>query len=175
MVQFYRPIILNQTTQAAADTIAVWVDPRDYIEEKGLLSQADKDSKFVATIEMMLSDAGKYRGGRLVWAGDYAYEEPGADLNLYKMCSKDTQICPEESEMSCHSYLVNHTKRQFVSKERAEKYTNLHPLPMLTVETSNFASVYPRDHALLGYWARDSISVEKKRPDGYVEIIFDLA
>lgn len=176
MVQFYRPVILQPATQTPNDVIAVWVDPEDYTKQLGLIPQADKDSVFVSTIEMLLSDRGTHRGGRLVWAGDYAYPEPGGKVNLYKSCTKDTQIFPEESNMSYYGYLVNHTKRQFVTKDRTEKYTNLHPLPLLTAEGNGFgAGDYPSDHALVGYWARDSISVEKKRPDGYMEIIFDLA
>jgi hypothetical protein len=171
MGQFYRAVFLTETTQ-----IRSWVDPQQYGQKPTLREHSHKDNKFITAIEMLLrDDKGLYGPTRLVWAGDYAFEEPGSTTNLYKSCEPAAELFPEESDVSAYGFLVNHTKRQFVSKERAEKYTDLHPLPLLTAESSSFASDYPRDHAAIGCWARDEISVSRRRPDGYVEIIFDLA
>ena len=170
MVQYYRPIILGAAGEK--EVIRSWVNPQEYGQSPALMDHSDKDSKFVSAVEMLLA-----RGrSRLVWAGDYVAAEPGSKLNLYKMCEEAQQIFPEESDMSYYGYIVNHTKRQFVWKDRTEKYTNLHALPFLTAESGGYtAGDYPKEHALVGYWARDEISVEKKRPTGYVEIIFDIA
>ena len=52
----------------------------------------------------------------------------------------------------------------------------VHPLPLLTCEGNGRGGgdYRPEDHPLIGIWARDVISVEKEKPDGYVEIAFDL-
>ncbi len=131
---------------------------------------------FVSAIEMLLTPEGGFNKSRIVWAGDYADNEPGLDVNLHKMCNDETEFFPEESDTSYYGFIVNHTKCQFISKERCEKYTKLHPLPLLTAEGNGCTEGdYPRVHRLVGYWARDEISVVKQRPEGLVEIVFDLA
>ena len=171
MVQFYRPVFLTQATQ-----IQSWVDPLDYVKhDPSLLATAQINSPFVGAIELLLTD--KALGPqRLVWAGEY-YD---ADLyhceNIYKQCDKIDRLYPEEANSSAYNYIVNYTKAQFVSKDRTEKYTNLHPLPILTAEGHGYGpGEYPEDHALVGYWARDKIGVSKKLPAGFIEIIFNLA
>lgn len=171
MVQYYRPVFLTPTTQ-----IRTWVDPTEYIKhEPTLLGTAQINSPFVGAVEMLISDKGigpQY----LVWAGDYYDVEFDHKANLYKLCDGAPKMCPEEANSSAYNYIVNYTKRQFVSKDRTEKYTNLHPLPVLTAEGHGYgAGDYPDEHALVGCWARDQIGVSKKRPTGFVEIIFDLA
>jgi hypothetical protein len=171
MVQFYRPVFLTPTTQ-----IRTWVDPTEYMkQEPTLLGTAKINSPFVGAVEMLISDRGK-GPTRLVWAGDYYDAEPDEDANLYKLCTRAPKLCPEEADSSAYNYIVNYTKRQFVSKDRTEKYTNLHPLPILTAEGHGYGTGdYPDEHALVGCWARDEIGVSKKLPAGFIEIIFNLA
>jgi hypothetical protein len=171
MVQFYRPVFLNRTTQ-----IEAWVDPLDYVKEPlSLMATASSSRPFVGAIELLLSDKG--RGPtRLVWAGDYYDVEFDHNKNLYTLCNEAPKVCPEEANTSAYNYLINYTKRQFVSKDRTEKYTNLQPLPILTAEGHGYGpGDYPDEHALVGCWARDEIGVSKKQPKGFVEIIFNLA
>ncbi len=139
------------------------------------MATASNNHAFVGAIELLLSDKG--RGPtKLVWAGDYYDAEPKHKANLYTLCEEAPKLCPEEANNSAYNYLVNYTKRQFVSKDRSEKYTNLHPLPVLTAEGHGYGpGDYPDEHALVGYWARDEIGVSKKLPQGFVEIIFNLA
>ena len=179
MVQFYRPVILDSTSKGlgANPTIRGWVDPELYDTKPSIMEHASPKCSFVSAVEMLLTDKGGLAKSRLVWTGDYAQNEVNSPNNLYKMCSKETCLIPEESDMSYYAYIVNHTKGQFVDKERALKYTNLHPLPLLTADGNGCGGQgeYPTDHKLLGYWARDEISIVKHRPTGLVEIIFDLA
>ena len=182
MVQFYRPVLLDSSSSGSKGpgpnpTIRGWVDPELYHTKPSVMDHADPKCSFVSAVEMLLTDKGGLAKSRLVWAGDYAEHEVNSPDNLYKMCTKDTCLIPEESDMSFYAYIVNHTKGQFVNKERALKYTNLHPLPLLTADGNGFGGQgeYPTDHKLLGYWARDEISLVKHRPAGLVEIIFDLA
>jgi hypothetical protein len=173
MGQYYIAVLLDKYGQ-----IVAWIDPLEYRNGAKLTEHSYIDSKFVSAVEMMLASP-RYTECSVVWAGDYADPE-ACGKNLYHICQeekKDLIRYPEESTMSMYDYIVNHTKKQFVSKERSEKYTTLHPLPLLTCEGNGRGGgdYYDgRDHTIIGYWARDSISVEKKRPDEYVEIIFDL-
>jgi hypothetical protein len=171
MPQFYRPVLVDEY-----DAIKAWVCPEKYGCDMKLLDHA-RSATFVSAIEMLFTPEGGFNKNRLVWAGDYAGPEPDTDLNLHKMCIDDTELFPEESDTSYYGFIVNHTKGQFISKERCEKYTKLHPLPLLTAEGGiGWAEGdYPRVHKLIGYWARDEISVVKQRPEGLVEIVFDLA
>jgi hypothetical protein len=175
MPQFYRPILLGpKPAQGESETIHAWVDPEKYDCDPKLMTHA-RSQAFVSAIEMLLTSP-LSKKCRLVWAGDYAIHEPGLDNNLYKLCKPNDEIVPEEADTSYYGFLVNHTKGQFVSKERCEKYTNLHPLPLLTAEGYGYTEGdYPRVHTLVGYWARDEISIVKQKPRDLVEIIFDLA
>ena len=173
MGQFYKAVLLND----ARNAIRHWVGPEPYGADATLAGHALRSSPFVAAVEMLLTEKGGFADSPLVWAGDYADPEPQGegDLNLYKLCGPSTERVPEESDTSLFTYIVNHTKKQFISKERTEKYTDLHPLPLLTCEGHGRGyGGYNGDHALIGYWARDSISMEKRAPRGYMEIVFDL-
>lgn len=169
MPQDYHPVLLGPN-----GTILAWVSPDKYGCDKKLMTHA-RSNPFVGAIEMLLTPEGGFNKARLVWAGDYAFAEPVINLNLHKMCTDENELFPEESDTSYYGFIVNHTKGQFISKERCEKYTKLHPLPLLTAEGNGCTDGdYPREHKLLGYWARDMLSVVKQRPEGLVEIIFDL-
>ena len=172
MVQFYRPVFLTQTTQ-----IKTWVDPLEYVKEPlSLMETASSGGRpFVGAIELLLTDKG-LGPQRLVWAGDYYDAEANHNANLYTLCLQAPKLYPEEADSSAYNYLINYTKRQFVSKDRTEKYTNLQPLPILTAEGNGYGTGdYPDEHALVGCWARDEIGVSKKLPAGFIEIIFNLA
>lgn len=175
MVQYYYPVFLKKEGEGG-DPVRAWVNPTNYGTGLKLMEHTNRDSSLVASVASLIREDGYFGPTPLVWAGDYAEVEPGhEDLNLFKMCSESTEILPDEFDMSHYRYIVNHTKGQFVDRDRADKYTNLHPLPLLTAEGNKFGPRdYPVDHNLVGYWARDMISVTKKRPTGLVEIIFDL-
>lgn len=171
MPQDYHPVLLDSD-----GAIRAWVCPDKYGCDRKLMNHA-RSATFVSAIEMLLTPEGGFNKSRIVWAGDYADEEPGTGLNLHKMCTDKTELFPEESDTSYYGFIVNHTKAQFISKERCEKYTKLHPLPLLTASAWRgwAEGDYPRAHGLIGYWARDELSVVKQRPEGLVEIVFDLA
>jgi hypothetical protein len=176
MPQYYRPILLGpKPAKGQPETIHAWVRPENYGCDSKLMTHA-QSATFVSAIEILLGSRDGSKKYRLVWAGDYAENEPTLDANLYALCTADNEAVPEESDTSSYGFIVNHTKGQFVSKERCEKYTNLHPLPLLTREGLGCTDGdYPRLHKLVGYWARDEISVVKQKPKDLVEIIFDLA
>jgi hypothetical protein len=174
MGQYYIPVFLNKKGE-----IIGWMSPHAYSNGSKLTEHSYISNNFVTAVELLLTSP-RYAESSVVWAGDYADPEVGGEKNLYHICQEEKEdllVTPEESTMSLYDYIVNHTKKQFVSKERSEKYTTLHPLPLLTCDGNGRGGgdYYDgRNHTIIGYWARDSISVEKKRPDEYVEIIFDL-
>lgn len=175
MPQDYHPVLLD-----SHGAIRAWVCPDKYGCDRKLMSHA-LSAPFVNAIEMLLTPEGGFNKSRLVWAGEYADPEPGTNLNLHKISvgadkTNQTELFPEESDTSYYGFIVNHTKCQFISKARCEKYTRLQPLPLLTASPWRgwAEGDYPLTHNLVGYWARDVISVVKQPPLGFVEIVFDL-
>lgn len=78
----------------------------------------------------------------IVWAGDYADNEPGKEENLYFL-SKECKMPRMKPYIDSVRYLVNITKHQFVDLEKAEKTNkikyswgsySIHPLPLLTAD-----------------------------------------
>ncbi len=132
-----------------------------------------------------------------MWAGDYAEEEPGLkiieegkehDANLYSLCNDENEIKPKVAKTDDYPFIVNHTKKQFVDKNKVPEIQDwegvkIHPLPLLTSEGNGQGGGDFRgkdDNEIVGSWARDVISIEKESPlvtNGtmdYIELIFDL-
>jgi hypothetical protein len=131
-----------------------------------------------------------------VWAGDYADEEPDlkiikegeeCDANLYSLCNDENEIKPKVSKTDTYPYILNHTKKLFVDKNKVPEIKDwegakIHPLPLLTCEGNGRGGGDFRgdEKGIVGSWARDVISVEKTNPlvttdtMDYKEIIFDL-
>jgi hypothetical protein len=67
-----------------------------------------------------------------------------------------------------YKYIVNHTKKQYISKENRE----IHPLPLLTAEGNGMGGGDYRgsNEMEVGSWARDCISLEKEIPIGFEEL-----
>lgn len=92
----------------------------------------------------------------------------------------DLKVIPEEISMIDYGYIVNQTKSQYISKSRVEKYTSLNALPILQSVGNGRGVVgsevgdYRQDHTLVGYWSGDVVRLQRRKPEGYVEIIFDL-
>ena len=62
----------------------------------------------------------------------------------------------------------NHTKKQYVDKTKFKCY---HPLPLLLAEGNGRGGgdYYGSNEDKIGIWARDVISVEDEKPEGYEE------
>jgi hypothetical protein len=115
-------------------------------------------------------EEGMFYKSRVVWAGDYANNEDDIDKNLYCIAKEnpDKYLCRKEKHMKEYRYIINHTKKQFVDKQ---KHTLLHPLPLLTAEGNGRGGgdYYGRNEKLIGIWARDLFSIEKEIPEDYEE------
>jgi hypothetical protein len=136
----------------------------------------------VGTFEWELTPEGRHHMSRVAWCGDYADVEPGLGKNLHLICNErnDLMIAPTAVTLGDHPFLVNHTKRQFVDKNKVPKGLGgfqLHPLPLLTCEgNGRGGGDFHGESALIGSWARDVISVEKTAPApaDFTELAFDL-
>ena len=173
MGQYYYPIVLS-----ADGKIVVWMCAHNYGNGLKLLEHSYLGNNFVSTFEFGLSPEGPHHKSRVVWAGDYADNEPDQEKNLYRMCNEYTMIVPQEKDTTTYRYIVNHSKRQFVDKmacKSGEEGMKYHPLPLLTCEgNGRGGGDYPGDSPLIGSWARDVISVEEVKPEGFDELVFHL-
>ena len=174
MGQYYHPIILD-----AEGRIVVWMDAQMYGNGNKLTEHGLMKNNFTSTFEFGLSPEGVYHKSRVVWAGDYADEEPAYGESLYKMCNEYNRICPSEKNTGLYQFVVNHSKCQYVDKSKvpvsADGYA-LHPLPLLAAEGNGRGGgdYYGKSQSLVGLWARDVISVEETAPAGFIEIAFNL-
>jgi hypothetical protein len=196
MGQYYKPVILGEKTEENHETVKAWVCSHEYGNGLKLMEHSYQGNNFVSTFEKQLSRKGDYHKSRVVWAGDYADEEPDLkiidegkeyDANLYSLCNDKNEIKPKVSKTDTYQYILNHTKKEFVDKNKVPEIKDwegakIHPLPLLTCEGNGRGGGDFRgdEKGIVGSWARDVISVEKTNPlvtNGtmdYKEIIFDL-
>jgi len=171
MGQYYYAVILD--TQG---NIVLWMNGFPYGSGVKLMEHSYIDNSFVNTFEFSLSPEGALYKSRVVWAGDYADNEPGQEINLHQRCNDDQTklIAPAKKDASKYRYLVNHTKREYVDKT---KTGSIHPLPIMTVEGNGRGGGDLDDApSFVGSWARDVISVEEAVPDveNFQELLFHL-
>ena len=177
MGQYYKAIILADSKQAGREIIRRWVHPHDYGYGSKLMEHSYFDNHFVTDLEYQLTPEGQFYRSRVVWAGDYAEEEDAVDrdvdntlTNLYHLCeNNDTHQPFPHHDTSSYRYLINHTKKLYVDKQKE----HIHPLPLLIAEGNGAGGGdYRGDNEYLcGSWARDVISVEKTAPEGYQELV----
>jgi hypothetical protein len=137
---------------------------------------------FVRAVESLIYQNPQH----IVWGGDYAENCKGNKTNTYQRCTESKEVKPETTLTDDDTrFIVNHTKKQYVDKTKVPKDNDdwcIAPLPLLTCEGNgqgggDFFVVPDREQGnvcIIGFWARDLISVEPTKPTGYVEIVFDL-
>ena len=177
MGQYYSPIVLDENGKK----IIVWMNAHNYSNGLKLTEHSYLGNNFVSTFEFGLSPEGPYYKSRVVWAGDYADKEPDQEDNLYHMCNEYNMINPQEKDTTKYRYIINHSKKQYVDKTKVPttrvdyKDWALHPLSLLTCEGNGRGGGDYRDDApIVGTWARDIISVDEVKPEGFEELVFDL-
>ena len=174
MGQYYRPTVLEKKE---------WLNSHDYNNGLKLTEHSWLENDFVNAVETLLVKGGKWFKCRLVWAGDYADAEKGINKNLYSLCEK--KLNPKAKEdIEKHNedfpFIVNHDKKEFVDKSKGVEDSEgwkIHPLPLLTCEGNGDGNgdFFGKDtKKLVGSWSRDKISIEKEKPKGFKELIFDL-
>ena len=174
MGQYYYAVILD-----ANGWIRAWMAPGFGAK---LMEHSYLGGIGVGTFEWELTPEGRHHMSRVAWCGDYADAEPGLGKNLHLICNErnDLMIAPTAATLGEHPFLVNHTKRQFVDKNKVPKGLGgfqIHPLPLLTCEgNGRGGGDFHGESVLIGSWARDVISVEKTAPApaDFTELAFDL-
>jgi len=171
MGQYYFPIYLG-----ADGKIRAWMYPIDYDSGMKLTEHCYKKNSFVNTFEWGLAVGAPFYKARVVWAGDYADPEPSAEgETLLSMCGDYTYINPDVRGPGPR-YILNHTKKLFVDKEKVPTSKSgyiYHPLPILTAEGNGRGGGDVKPSPLVGSWARDEISVGDSTED-FEELLFDM-
>jgi hypothetical protein len=103
---------------------------------------------------------------RVVWAGDYADDEPDTQINLYALAERrlaTEEILPfQYGEKPVDAkWVLNHDKKLAVAipKDELDLWI-VHPLSLLTCEgNGRGGGDFRGDNPHVGEWARDRISV----------------
>jgi len=192
MGQYYKPLSLEKMEA---------VYSHDFGNGLKLMEHSWLTNDFVAVVENLISEGGRWFGDHIVWAGDYAdpefdletgetiqheYEGKMYDTNLYDLVSKNI-IKPTDTKYNKFRYILNLDLLQFVDIKKvpvSDVYVDekgkewpyrIHPLPLLTCEGNNRGGGdYRGENPLIGLWARCRVVMSKTKPKGYEEIIFNL-
>jgi hypothetical protein len=193
MGQYYKPISLDSREYLSA---------HEYDNGLKLMEHSWINNHFVDTVESLLMEGGKWYMDRIVWAGDYGDDDlfldefrghSGDDLvgaylsNVSSPDSKEnlnlyiyadmyfTCIRPDYTNVRPR-FLINHTKLQYVDKDKCPVMRDgyrVHPLPLLTSSgNGRGGGDYDGNNMeYVGIWAGDSISVGFTCPQDYTEIV----
>jgi hypothetical protein len=159
MGQYYKAIILAENEVF----IRAWLD--SFMNNQNgskLVEHSYVGNAFMLAVEHCLSREGPFYKSRLVWAGDYADDEPEG-RNLYSM-TEDKEPLYREGPVVSHPYIVNHTLKEYVVKPHKGAY---HPLSLLTAEGNGRGGGDYGGGGAVGRWARHIISMEDDIPEGY--------
>jgi hypothetical protein len=184
MGQYYKVIILADNI----NIIRIWTTPTAYNCGNKLMEHSYLNNNFMNAMEYLISPNGMFYMSRIIWAGDYANPEDQEELNLYNMADEQNgkYITPYMNKqyieqfidnMDRYRYIVNHTKKLYVDKEKCniDNGNIIHPLSLLVTDNCNgmgggdYSGV---NEELCGTWTRDIISVEKSidKLNDYMEL-----
>ncbi len=188
MGQYYKVVFLSDAPEAnQEEIIRAWAESHTGVK---LMEHSYQDHLFMTQVESLLTPEGLFYKSRMVWAGDYADEEPNSK-NLYHLCDNEHNTkkfirihtllgSHERYDISKYNFIVNHTKKEYVDKRSMPTYVyqgdseykyQIHPLSLLTAEGNGGGGgdYHGTNEALVGCWARDSISMNTAPPEGYTE------
>jgi len=170
MGQYYKPICLDNELQEQ------WIYSHEYDNGLKLMEHSYIGNNFVGMVERLLSDGNMWHMRPLVWAGDYADTDKFQLHNLYEQCDEYNQFKNKKELKPLNvRYIINHTKKEFVDKNKVPKDKDgwrVHPLPLLTCEgNGRGGGDYRLDNPNLGRWSRDIISVSRTKPKYLVELV----
>lgn len=171
MGQYYIAVILAEDGK----TLRVYMYPHNYGNGAKLMEHSYCDSEFIKAFEYLICPDGQCYKSRIVWAGDYADEEPDTNENLFSIATRNfASSTPLVKDTSKYRYIVNHTKHLYIDKEKLNSDGNqdddiIHPLPLLVSEGNGRGGgdYRGRNAELCGTWSRDIISVESELSEGY--------
>jgi len=178
MGQYYIAIILSDIRRTT-EIIRMWMSPSNGAK---LTEHSYIGNNFVQKLERLICPEGMFYMSRIVWAGDYAEPEKNELDNLYTIVSNSTrtlQYQDSEKDTCSYRYIVNHSQKLYVDKERCPKNEyniSIHPLPLLVSEGNGCGGgdYMGNNIELCGTWARDIISVENTIHTDYNELVCDF-
>lgn len=167
MGQYYKPVNLDKRE---------FVCSHDYDNGLKLMEHSWIGNDFVTVIENLIKRGGAWFKNHIVWAGDYADNEPNAEENIYNSVGENP-IKPSSKQDKTLRYLKNLDTKEFVDLKKVpvtEVYEGheykIHPLPLLTCEGNNRGGGdYRGESPLIGKWARNRIT---RNSFNYKRIIF---
>ena len=182
MGQYYKPISIEKNQ---------YVYSHEYDSGLKLMEHSWIGNGFVGVVEDLIAEGGDWHGDHIVWAGDYADEEKTRKkekFNLYGMCERDDDKITPERTKNKYRYVLNMDTKEYVDTKKIplsdvwedpktgkEWPFQMHPLPILTCEgNGRGGGDFRKDDPLVGTWARNRVSVSKRKPKGYTEIEFNL-
>ena len=168
MGQYYFGTILNKK-RGNKQSVKNFFDSWDYGNGSKLMEHSYIGNYYVNAVMNYLLNNGKQY---VLWAGDYADEEPKSDKNIYDICQNSTKKKLSEYRTKSPSirFIINHTKREFVDlkKMKADKIYGfkVNPLPLLCNESNERGGgdYYGKNKNLCGKWARNLISASDINP-----------
>lgn len=185
MGQYFHPVNLDKDKKHLV--------AHDFDNGLKLMEHSYLGNNLMNAVERLLMPGGEWHKDRIVWAGDYADGEPDTitdenkeGITIYSMLEDWNKLKPSDVNTDDvpaeFRYICNHTKKQFVDKQSVKPMTQewaetegepwkVHPLSLLTCEgNGRGGGDYRGDNPLVGTWARDSISIESEKPEGYEEL-----
>lgn len=163
-----------------------FLSPHKYDSGAKLTEHSWFKNRLLLTVENLLSLEDKWKGDRIVWAGDYMDEKiflEGfltviGDRNLYTNAHENFEEVTTQDYITESSekfqYIINHSKNEFVDKKNVRDNANwkMHPLSLLTASgNGRGGGDYRGDSFYVGQWAGDNISVSNEIPDSPMEEI----
>mgnify|MGYP001600124813 CR=1 FL=1 len=138
-----------------------------------LMEHSYISNKMMRAVERLLIPGGDWYKNRLVWAGDYADQEPGYkktpegyNVNIYAIMEKEgKKVKPSSKPVDkAFHFLVNHTRKQVIDLAAIKPDKNgykIHPLPLLVAEgNGRGGGDFHGEDSRIGIWARHVISLE---------------
>lgn len=171
MGQYYKPIILKKKNGNNPEEIERWWLSHDFDNGIKLMEHSWIGNNFVAEVEHYLIN----NPSRLVWAGDYANEEPDGEC-LYSKANNSLKHEHEEDfnyDETAGMFVINHDKKEYyIRPAYDENEWQVNPLPILTSEgNGRGGGDYHGEGELIGSWARDHIEYSQEKPgEDYIEI-----
>lgn len=161
MGQYYKPMILDKNNK-----IYGTVYSHDYGNGLKLMEHSYIGNSVVKRIEHEITGPGK--ANRVLWAGDYADDEPGTRGNMYSIDDETTNLpcidgLPDATEIR---YLLNWDKMEAVVIPPYVPDTwVIHPLPLLTCEGNGRGfGDFRGKNKYVGTWARNEVNIQDQLP-----------
>ena len=185
MGQYFSGVILNshKKNYPNKEKVAAWVSPSDFDNGAKLMEHSYINNSYVGAFETLINkENGIYAGLPIIWAGDYADDEPytlnGNKVTIYSITDGVKSI--KGITPKHYRYVINEDKKQFIdtNKIKADNYGyKIHPLPLLCDDGNGRGNgdFYGKNLKRVGSWKRNVVVVSDIRPDeSYKEITINF-